>query len=94
MRMLMLIVDDEKKETLEAFLSRAGVTGFTEIPQTVGTGTTGPRLGSSAFPRTSAIIFTILENSRLEQLTRDLKSYCAECGERLKMFGWDVEEVL
>ena len=60
MKLLMLIVDEEKKEELEVFLNRAGVLGYTEIPHAVGVGSTGPRLGSRAFPKTSAVIFTVI----------------------------------
>ena len=94
MKLLMIIVDGERKEELEAFLNRAGVLGYTEIPRTVGLGTTGPRLGSRAFPKTSAIIFTVIAAEALETLVNDIKTYCEGCGERLKMIVWGVEEAL
>jgi hypothetical protein len=94
MKLLMLIVDGAKKEELEVLLNRAGVVGFTEIPNAVGVGTSGPRLGSRAFPATSAIIFTVLEETALASLVADIKEYCRECDERLKMIVWGVEDVL
>jgi hypothetical protein len=94
MKLLMLIVDEEKKEELEVFLNHAGVAGYTELPHAIGVGTSGPRLGSGAFPRTSAVIFTMLAEEALEQVTNDIKAYCRDCGERLKMIVWSVEEVL
>ncbi len=94
MKLLMLIVDEAKKDELEVFLNRAGVVGYTEIPHAVGVGTTGPRLGSRAFPRTSAVIFTVIEAAALEALVRDIKAYCRECGEKLKMIVWGVEEAV
>lgn len=90
----MIIVDGDRKEQLEAFLNRSGVVGYTEIPRTIGVGSSGPRLGSRAFPKTSAIIFTVLSAEALEGLTREIREYCADCGERLKMIVWGVEEVL
>ena len=93
MKLLMLIVDEAKKEELEVFLNRAGVVGYTEIPHAVGVGSTGPRLGSRAFPRTSAVIFTVIQAEALEALLRDIRGYCADCGEKLKMVVWGVEEV-
>jgi len=93
MKLLMLIVDEAKKEELEVFLNRAGVLGYTEIQHAVGFGSTGLRLGSRAFPKTSAVIFTVIEAEALETLTRDIKAYCKVCGETLKMIVWGVEEV-
>jgi len=93
MKLLMLIVDEAKKEELEVFLNRAGVVGYTEIANAVGVGSSGPRLGSRAFPKTSAVIFTVIRADALEALTADIRSYCADCGEKLKMVVWGVEEV-
>jgi hypothetical protein len=90
----MLIVDGDKKEQLEVLLGRAGVTGYTEIPGVVGRGSTGLKLGSGPFPKTSAVIFTIVDDEALAELTRQVKAFCADCGERLKVVVWGVQEVL
>ena len=58
MKMLMIIIDDAKKEELQIFLERSGVTGYTELSHAAGMGESGPRLGSRAFPRTSAVVWT------------------------------------
>lgn len=94
MRMLMIVVDDGRKEELEVLLRKAGVAGWTEIPGVHGMGATGPRLGSAAFPKTSAVLFSIVEDERARTLAAEIKSYCAECGERLKIASWAVEELL
>ena len=95
MKLLMLIVDESRKEELEVFLSHAeGVVGFTELPHAIGVGTTGLRLGSRAFPSTSAVIFTVVAEDAAQRLVAALKEHCRECGEKLKMFGWQVEELM
>lgn len=89
----MVIVDEGRKEELEAYLTRSGVEGYTEISQAVGIGVTGPRLGSGAFPRTSAVIFSVLDPAAVDELAAGLAAYCADCGARVRMLSWDVEEV-
>lgn len=93
MKMLMIIIDEAKKEELEVFLNHAGVTGYTEISRVLGMGLSGPRLGSRAFPRTSAVIFTILTPEALARLEATVPELCDSCGERLRMVAWDVEQV-
>ncbi len=93
MKMLMIIIDEAKKEELEVFLNRSGVVGYTEISRALGMGLSGPRLGSRAFPRTSAVVFTVLEPEALARLEAGIDEFCATCGERLKMIAWDVEQV-
>lgn len=94
MKMLMIVVDSGHREELEVVLEQSGVVGYTEIPQAAGHGTTGPRLGSRAFPRTSAVIFSVLSTEALAALTARIRDFCDACGERLKMVAWDVEEVM
>lgn len=94
MKLLMIIVDETHKEEVETFLRRSGVPGFTEIPHLLGSGATGPRLGSSAFPKTSALILSILEDGMIPRLRDSIREFCASCGEQAKMVVLGVEEVL
>ena len=94
MKLLMMIIDETHKEELEVLLQRAGVEGYTEIPHAFGLGTTGQRLGSRAYPKTSAIIFTLVEEERLQALRDQVRAYCHDCGEKLKMFAWNAEEAM
>jgi hypothetical protein len=91
MKMLMVIVDESKKEELEVFLERSGVRGYTEVAHAAGMGSSGPRLGSSAFPRTSALVFTLLSDEALAKLQAGVDQFCATCGEELRMIAWDAE---
>ena len=93
MKMVMIVVDDARKEELEVVLERAGVVGYTEISRAAGHGTTGPRLGSGAFPRTSAVVFSVLSAEALARLAETLHGFCEDCGERLKIVAWEVEEI-
>jgi len=92
--MVMLVIDESRKEELEVLLEEAGIAGFTELSRAAGRGTTGPRLGSRAFPRTSAVVFSILADGELDALAERIRKFCADCKERLKMVAWEVEELL
>ena len=50
MKMVMIVVDEARKEELEVVLERAGVAGYTELSRASGRGTTGPRLGPNGLP--------------------------------------------
>ena len=86
----MVLVDEERKEELEVVLRRAGVAGYSEIPHVTGVGTTGPRLGSGPFPRTSAVIFTLVDDAAVAPLAATLRERCHDCGERFKLVTWGV----
>ena len=91
MKMLMIIIDEAKKEELQVFLERSGVTGYTELSHAAGMGTSGPRLGSRAFPRTSAVVFSVLDEAALQRLSAGVDDFCSTCGEKLRMVAWDAE---
>ena len=93
MRMLMIIVDESKKEELEVFLERSGVVGYTEISRVAGLGASGRRQGSRAFPRTSAVVLTMVSDDALDRLTTGVDEFCATCGEELRMVSWPIDVV-
>jgi len=91
MKMLLIVIDEAKKEELEVFLNRSGVEGYTEISRAAGMGSTGRRLGSGAFPKTSAVLLTILSQEAIDRLLEGIDDFCATCGEKLRMVSWDVD---
>ena len=94
MKMLMIVIDESKKEELEVFLNHSGVVGYTEISHAAGMGISGPRMGSRAFPKTSAVIFSVLTPEALEIVKGGVDKFCATCGERLRMIAWDVDSIV
>lgn len=91
MKMLMIIIDEAKKEELEVFLKHSGIQGYTELSPAAGMGATGPRLGSRAFPETSAVVFTLVNQEAVERLAAGVEDFCTTCEETLKMVSWDVD---
>ena len=94
MQMLMIIVQSDHKERLEAALSERHVLGYTEIPTVYGMGKTGPRLGSRAFPESSSIIFTVVEDGKVDELLGAIDASCAGCRSAMRMIVWSVDRML
>ncbi|RLE22770.1 MAG: hypothetical protein DRJ65_13200 [Acidobacteria bacterium] len=94
MKMLLIIVDRSCRDQLEVLLKENGVSGFTEIPEVLGMGRSGMRLGSGAYPKTSAMVFTVVEDEKVPEIRSGLCKYCESCGDlHYKMFRLDVEDV-
>ena len=94
MKMLMMIVESEYKEQLEVLLDKHEIVGYTEIPQVFGSGATGTRMGSRAFPKTSALLFTVIPKEQLDQLLADIQSYIPDYQDRLKLMVLPVEQII
>lgn len=90
----MIIVDSRCKEEVEVLLSRSHVSGYTELPGAHGFGTSGVRMGSGAYPRTSSVFFTVLPAEHLAPLREEILSYCTACAKTMRMVVWGVEEMV
>jgi hypothetical protein len=93
-QLLMMIVDAAHKEELEVVLRRSGVGGYTELARAVGLGASGPRLGSAPFPRTSAVILTLVEPELAARLRAEIAEHCRACGEHVRLVAWPVEDLM
>lgn len=94
MQMLMIIVQSDYKEKVEAALSDRHVLGYTEIPTVYGIGSSGPRLGSRAFPETSSIVLTVVEKEKVDELLAAIDSSCADCRKAMRMIVWNLDRMV
>ena len=94
MKLLMIIVESHCREELEVLFKRRGITGYTEIPNTHGVGSSGVRMGSRAHPRTSSIFFTVVEDDQVGELKDTICSFCDAQERSMRMIQWTVEDVV
>ena len=94
MKMVMIVVEHSRRERVEAALQERGVTGYSEIPTVYGAGATGLRFGSSAFPGSSSIILSVVEDGEAEALLKAIDASCADCRQAMHFVVWGVEKVV
>ena len=95
MKMVLMIVDAGQAEDVKDMLRSCDVPGYSEIPNVLGMGTTGQKLGSRAFPGSSTLFMVGLEQHCVDMLTEKLAALREENGssERLKAFSFDIQEL-
>jgi len=94
MKMVMIVVERSHREKLEAALTGLHLAGYTEIPTVYGLGASGPRFGSGAFPESSSLILTVVEDDRVEDLLGAIDTSCADCRSAMHMMVWGVEKMV
>jgi len=92
-RMMLIIVDAAARGEVEVLLRKAGAHGYTELGPAVGWGETGLRLGSGAFPETSTVLFTVLDETDEAQVRVALAGFEEGESRRVRAYAWAVEEV-
>jgi nitrogen regulatory protein PII len=95
MKMVLMIVDAGQAEDVKDMLRNCDVPGYSEIPNVLGMGTTGKKLGSRAFPGSSTLFMVAIEQHCVDMLTEKLAALREENGssEGLKAFSFDIQEL-
>ncbi|BFU89434.1 MAG: hypothetical protein NTAFB01_06210 [Nitrospira sp.] len=85
MDMLMIVFRASLQVRVHEILRSCDVLAFTEIPETVGTGQSGPAEGISFYPGTNRVIMVALEPAQRDKVATAIKEWCDET---LKRSGW------
>ena len=96
MKMLVVIGPHGRQEEIRALISRNGARAFTEIPEVLGQGEHGKRLGTHFFPGTSALMFSVLPAAEVERVVTALQELRGSlyAQESLHAFTLPAESVL
>ena len=96
MKLVMMLVDADRAPDLERVLEQRGLPGYTEIPQVLGKGQTGRKLGTRAFPGATTLYFTVIPAAQVGGLSEALRQLRDARGpaEGLRAFTLDTEELL
>jgi len=96
MKLLLILVDTDHALDVERILEASQVPGYTEVPNALGKGRTGRKLGNRAFPGSSTMYFVGLPDGECHGLCDELRRLKASTGpaEGLKAYVFDTTEVL
>ena len=96
MKLLLILVDSNHQKDVERVLDEHQVPGYSELPNVLGKGETGRKLGNRAFPGSSTLYFTAIGGDTCQTLCADLKALRERAGreEGLKVFTLDAEMVI
>ena len=96
MKLLLIVVDSDHATDVEGVLEASHVPGYTEVPNALGKGHTGRKLGTRAFPGSSAMYFAALPDGECRSLCDELRRLKESKGpdEGLKAYVFETMEVV
>ena len=96
MKMLMVIGPEGREEEQRALLTGQGVHAYSELREVLGEGATGPHRGTRIWPGRSVLLFAVLPEARIPELSAALKAWAAGLppAEGVRAFSLPAEEVL
>jgi len=94
MKLLLIIYSGSDRHLVPSLLDRHHAGGFTELTQVHGSGSTGRREGTRAWPGDASIYFSVVPIAQADSLTAALKDAAAALaeGERLHAAVLPIQE--
>lgn len=96
MKLVMVLVPSECLPEVQKVIEAHDIHAYTEVPSVLGSGRTGRKLGTRAFPGTSSMILVIVKSEESAKVLDALRDYAAasECSEGIRAFSVPAESVL
>jgi hypothetical protein len=87
MKLVLIVFNFIYDDSVRAIIERLKVPGFTEVPRVFGTGESGKRFGTHAFPGHDTMVLTILPADLVEPLLEQIAEFKAGLTDRAKRHG-------
>lgn len=87
MKLVLLAFNFIYDDAVRSILERLRLPGFTEVPRVFGTGESGRRFGTHAFPGHDTLILAVLPDAQVEPLLAEIAAFKAGITDRAKRQG-------
>jgi len=87
MKLVLIIFNFIYDEPVRAMIERLRIPGFTEVPKVYGTGESGKRFGTHAFPGNDTMLLTVVPEEQLPALLDEIARFKRGLADRSKRHG-------
>ncbi len=96
LKMIVVFVDADSMSQVERLFEECDVPGYSEIPNVLGKGETGKKFGTRAFPGSSTLLLTVIDETCEEPLKMKLQELrdTEDPIESIKVYSLDTEELI
>lgn len=96
MKMLMVICPEDRQAQIRELIEKHNVHAYTEVREVIGEGERGKKMGTRVWPGTSALIFTVVPDEKIGELSTALRKCATELypGEGMRALVLPVEQMI
>jgi len=87
MKLVLIVFNFIYDDSVRAIIENLKIPGFTEVPRVFGTGESGKRFGTHAFPGHDTMLFTVLSAELVGPLMEQITEFKAGLTDRAKRHG-------
>lgn len=93
MKMLMILCPSDRLEAVQKLVDEHQVHGYSEIAEVRGAGVSGKHMGTRAWPGTSSLVFSVVDDPKVDDLMEAIRALAARCSpdEGLRAFVLPVD---
>jgi len=95
MRMMMVLTPSDCLADVQKVLDGHEIQAYTEIPNVLGAGESGRKMGTRAFPGTTSMLLTIVSKEEGDRLLAAIREYAEKCKccNEVRIFALPAERV-
>ena len=87
MKLVLIVFNFIYDEPVRAMIERLRIPGFTEVPKVFGTGESGKRFGTHAFPGHDTMLLTVVPEPQVRTLLDEIAQFKRGLADRSKRHG-------
>ncbi len=87
MKLVLIVFNFIYDEPIRAIIERLRIPGFTEVPNVFGTGESGKRFGTHAFPGHDTMLLTVVQEHQVPTLLDEIAKFKRGLADRAKRHG-------
>jgi nitrogen regulatory protein PII len=87
MKLVLIVFNFIYDEPVRAIIERLGIPGFTEVHRVFGTGESGKRFGTHAFPGHDTMLLTVLPEDQVPALIEEITRFKRGLADRARRHG-------
>jgi len=96
MKMLMVICPEERQKDVREMIDKHDIHSYTELTNVLGAGETGVHLDTHTWPGKDVLIFTVIHESKVNELLNALKEFKAKLyeSEGIRVFAMPCDSLI
>jgi len=96
MKLILILVPSECLEGMQEVIEQHDIHAYTEIPRVLGSGSSGRKLGTRAFPGSSSMLMVVVKAQDADRVMDAVRAYASQsaCSEGIRAFAVPAEIVL
>lgn len=96
MKLLFILIPTDCLDACDECFKKANINAYTEIPSVIGSGESGRKLGTRAFPGTTSLVLVAVPATEVDHVISTMKAFCKgrACEKETRVFAVPADQLI